>query len=144
MTTPTIPTPEEYALEIADILRRKEVKKERNGSLVGIVVSDKNAKTISIKVDREKYFPKYDAILRRTKKFMAHDEYEICGMGDLVRIVPCRPMSRKKRHKVLDIIRKGDRLDFVLTPEEKRRDQNKYYPPTETLEPPQIAPSPSQ
>lgn len=74
---------------------------------------------------------------------MAHDEHEVCGMGDLVRIVPCRPMSRKKRHKVLDIIRKGDRLDFVLTPEEKRRDPNKYYPPPAVPNAPLIAPSPS-
>lgn len=42
---------------------------------------------------------------------MAHDEEEICQDGDLVRVVPCRPMSRKKRHKIIDVIRKARKLD---------------------------------
>lgn len=109
------------------MLKHAAVRKERRNCLVGIVVSDKNAKSISIKVDREKYFPKYDSFLKSTKKFMAHDEDEVCEMGDLVRIVPCRPMSKKKRHRVLDIIRKGDRLDIVLTKEERTRDPNRFY-----------------
>jgi small subunit ribosomal protein S17 len=109
------------------VLKRAAIRKQRRGCLVGIVVSDLNAKSISIKVDREKYFPKYDAFLSRTKKFMAHDENEVCEMGDLVRVVPCRPMSKKKRHVVLDIIKKGNRLDIVLTKEERTRDPNKFY-----------------
>ena len=117
----------EYELEIADILAKTAAKKERRQSLVGIVVSDLNEKTISIKVVREKYFPKYDSILKRTKKFMAHDEDEVCKIGDVVRIVPCRPISKKKRHKLLDILKVGDRLDIVLTKEEKKRDPNRFY-----------------
>jgi small subunit ribosomal protein S17 len=127
LTPAAAPDTKEYELEIRDVLKRAAIRKERRGCLVGIVVSDKNAKSISIKVDREKYFPKYDAILKRTKKFMAHDENEVCEMGDLVRVVPCRPMSKKKRHVVLDIIRKGNRLDIVLTKEERTRDPNKFY-----------------
>lgn len=118
---------EDYQSEISDVLRRFEIRKERRGCLVGTVVSHKNTKSITIKVDREKYFAKYDSFLHRTKKFMAHDENELCEMGDLVRVVPCRPISKMKRHKLLDIIKKGDRLDIVLTKEDKARDHNRFY-----------------
>ena len=117
----------EYELEITDVLKRAEIRKDRRSCLVGIVVSDKNEKSVTIKVDREKYYPKYQVTLNRTKKFMAHDEDEVCEMGDLVRIVPCRPMSKMKRHTVLDVIRKADRLDIVLTKEDRLRDPNRFY-----------------
>lgn len=58
---------------------------------------------------------------------MAHDEDEVCEMGDLVRIVPCRPISKMKRHRLLDVIKKGDRLDIVLTKEDKAKDHNRFY-----------------
>ena len=118
---------EEYKLEVADILAKNALKIARKGSLVGLVVSTKNLKSTTIKVDRDKYFAKYNATMTKTKKFMAHDENEICEVGDLVRIIPCRPMSKMKRHTVLDIIRKGDRLDIVLAKEDRKKDPNKFY-----------------
>ena len=94
---------QEYQKEISDIERQYEERKKRRQSMIGIVVSDKCSKSVTIKVEREKYF---------TRKFMAHDEEELCDMGDVVRIVPCRPMSKMKRHSVIDIIKKGQRLDL--------------------------------
>ena len=118
---------EEYKLEVADVLAKNALKLSRKGSLVGVVVSTKNLKSTTIKVDRGRFFAKYNATITMTKKFMAHDENEICEIGDLVRIIPCRPMSKMKRHTVLDIIRKGDRLDIVLSKEDRKKDPNKFY-----------------
>jgi len=53
-----------------------------------------------------KYFPKYTTSIRRTRKIAAHDEEQQAKQGDVVRIVPCRPMSATKRHKLIDIIRR--------------------------------------
>lgn len=53
-----------------------------------------------------KYFPKYDKSVSRRKKFMAHDENCESKLGDIVRIVPCRPMSTRKRHALIDILRR--------------------------------------
>ena len=103
---------EEYQKEISDIEKQYEERKKRRQSMIGIVVSDKCSKSVTIKVERERYFPKYDKHVKRTRKFMAHDEEEKCDMGDVVRIVPCRPMSKMKRHSVIDIIKKGQRLDL--------------------------------
>ena len=108
----SIDAQQEYQKEISDIERQYEERKKRRQSMIGIVVSDKCSKSVTIKVEREKYFPKYDKYVKRTRKFMAHDEEELCDMGDVVRIVPCRPMSKMKRHSVIDIIKKGQRLDL--------------------------------
>ncbi len=70
------------------------------------MVSDKCSKSVTVQVIRKKFFPKYDRFATVQKKYMAHDEEEICEVGDFVRIVPCRPMSRKKRFKVIDILKK--------------------------------------
>jgi len=96
----------DYKKEISDILHDYDERKERRQSLVGTIVSTKNQKTVSVQVLREKFFPKYNKVLSARKKVMAHDEEEIGSVGDVVRIVPCRPMSRMKRHKLLDILRK--------------------------------------
>ena len=81
--------------------------------MIGVVVSDKCTKTVTIRVEREKYFPKYDKHVTRTRIFMAHDEEEKCEMGDVIRIIPCRPISKMKRHTVIDILKKGQRLDLL-------------------------------
>jgi small subunit ribosomal protein S17 len=103
---------DDYAVEIDDILEEAKLRKIRRGALIGIVTSDKMQKTINITVDRQRYHSKYDKMQNYTKKFMAHDELEVCDMGDLVRIVPCRPLSKNKHFKLLDILRKGKRLDL--------------------------------
>jgi small subunit ribosomal protein S17 len=115
-------------VEIDDILEEAKLRKIRRGALIGIVVSDKMQKTINIEVARQKYHSKYDKWTNFTKKFMAHDELEVCDMGDLVRIVPCRPISRHKHFKLLDVLRKGKRLDLagVTRDPDVYTDKNRY------------------
>mmetsp|Transcript_33108 Transcript_33108/g.72996 ORF Transcript_33108/g.72996 Transcript_33108/m.72996 type:complete len:292 (-) Transcript_33108:238-1113(-) len=80
-------------------------RKFPRGALVGKVVSDKMQKTVSVAVDRYRVIPKLRIRRRYTRKFMAHDEDELCQMGDLVMIVPCQRLSRHKHFMVREIIR---------------------------------------
>ena len=80
------------------------------GALVGKVVSDKMQKTVNVAVDRYRIVPKYRKRLRYTKKFMAHDEHEVCNVGDLVMIVPCQKISRHKHFMVREIVRPKGQL----------------------------------
>lgn len=69
------------------------------------VVSGKNMKkTVSVIVERQVRHPLYKKIVRKKKKFLAHDEYEKCKIGDTVKIVQTRPMSKLKRWRVLEIV----------------------------------------
>ena len=85
-----------------------EARKKRRQSLVGIITSDKNPKTITVQVSHEKYFPKYNKSMRTRRNVHAHDEEGRGSVGDIVRIVPCRPVSKKKRHTIIDILRKKE------------------------------------
>jgi len=78
--------------------------------LVGRVVSDKMEKTVIVAVERRQRHPLYGKVIRRRKKYAAHDEENSCREGDLVRIVESRPLSRTKRWVVEEIVEKGDRL----------------------------------
>ncbi|NJM92101.1 MAG: 30S ribosomal protein S17 [Rhodospirillaceae bacterium] len=69
--------------------------------LQGTVVSDKNDKTIVVSVERQVMHPLYKKYIKRTKRYAAHDEANACKIGDVVRIVECRPLSRTKRWAVL-------------------------------------------
>jgi small subunit ribosomal protein S17 len=69
--------------------------------LQGVVVSDKTEKTIVVLVERRVMHPIYKKFIRRSKKYMAHDEANACKTGDVVRIRECRPLSRRKRWEVL-------------------------------------------
>ena len=102
----------EYQKEIDNILKSYTFRSERKQALVGKVVSTKCLKSINVLVSHMKYVPKYDKLVRRHRKIMAHDENSTGEMGDLVRIVPSRPMSAKKRHILRDIIRKAPKLDL--------------------------------
>jgi small subunit ribosomal protein S17 len=79
----------------------------RRRRLIGRVVSDKMEKTVVVKVDRLKRHPLYKKVIRRSKKYMAHDEENTCRVGDLVRIVESRPLSRHKRWVVEKILKRG-------------------------------------
>lgn len=74
---------------------------------VGTVVSDRMAKTVVIKVDRMAKHSLYGKPVLRSKKFMAHDEEETCRIGDKIRIEETRPLSRRKRWKVVEIIERA-------------------------------------
>jgi len=72
--------------------------------LVGRVTSDKMDKTVVVAVERLYRHPLYGKVVRKTKKYMAHDEENACHVGDLVRIVESRPLSRRKRWVVEEIM----------------------------------------
>jgi len=69
--------------------------------LKGRVVSDKNAKTVTVEVERQLMHPLYKKFIKRTKRFHAHDEHDRFKVGDIVSIVECAPRSRLKRWEVV-------------------------------------------
>ena len=73
----------------------------------GVVVSDKGDKTIIVKVDVVKSHPRYKKVIRRAVKFHAHDEANTAGVGDTVRIVETRPLSKTKRWRLAEIVEKA-------------------------------------
>jgi small subunit ribosomal protein S17 len=76
-------------------------------SLEGIVVSTASSKTIVVKVTRTFLHPQYRKYVRHSKKYMAHDEHEVAGIGDAVVIEECRPMSARKRWRLRSVARKN-------------------------------------
>ena len=79
----------------------------RRKTLVGEVVSTKMAKTIVVEVDRKKSHNLYQRVIARSKKFYAHDEKNTAHVGDVVRIEETRPLSRLKRWRLIEIVRKA-------------------------------------
>ena len=75
--------------------------------LDGRVVSDKMQKTVVVEVVTSKRHPLYHKVMRRSKKYYAHDEEETCREGDWVRIIESRPLSRTKRWRLLEITRRA-------------------------------------
>ena len=76
-------------------------------TLTGRVVSDKMHKTIAVEIERLVKHPAYGKFVRRTTKLLAHDENGTCKAGDLVIITPCRPMSRHKSWRLLEVVEKA-------------------------------------
>jgi small subunit ribosomal protein S17 len=74
---------------------------------VGQVVSDKMDKTIVVAVEDRVEHPLYHKIMKRTYKLKAHDENNECGIGDTVRVMECRPLSKDKRWRLVEIIEKA-------------------------------------
>ena len=70
---------------------------------VGVVVSDKMDKTVVVRVERTVTHPHYHKVLTRRKRFKAHDETNVCRLGDTVVIEECRPLSKDKHWRVLEI-----------------------------------------
>lgn len=83
------------------------VKKGKRAERIGVVSSDKMTKTVVVNVDRLVKHPIYRKYVRRRKKFMAHDEMG-AKTGDKVRIVETRPLSARKRWRVVEIIQKAE------------------------------------
>ena len=82
---------------------KRSNRKER----VGMVVSDKMQKTIVVRIDESVKHPKYGKIMKRSTKFKAHDENNECGIGDKVRIMETRPLSKDKRWRLVEILEKA-------------------------------------
>lgn len=74
---------------------------------VGIVVSNQMDKTINVSVERRLRHPIYGKSVKKTKKFMAHDENKQANIGDVVRIMETRPLSKIKRWRLVEIIEKA-------------------------------------
>lgn len=81
--------------------------KARKASKVGTVTSTSMDKTVVVKVDTLVMHPLYHRFVRQSRKFMAHDESNQCGVGDRVEIVECRPLSRHKRWRVERILERA-------------------------------------
>jgi small subunit ribosomal protein S17 len=79
---------------------------------VGWVVSNRMDKTVVVEVETPKRHSLYKKTLRRRVKFKAHDENNQCGLGDLVRIIETRPLSKQKRWRVGEIITKGEVVEI--------------------------------
>jgi small subunit ribosomal protein S17 len=73
-------------------------------SIQGLVVSDKMDQTITVRVERRFRHPLYGKFVRSHKKFMAHDEANTANVGDVVSIVACRPMSKRKRWRLESVV----------------------------------------
>ena len=74
---------------------------------IGIVVSNKMQKTVVVKIDSRYSHPIYSKTLSKSKKYLAHDELETCNIGDQVLLEECRPLSKKKRWKLIKILSKS-------------------------------------
>lgn len=74
---------------------------------IGIVVSDKMDKTVTVAVSSNVKHPLYKKVVKKTKKFKAHDELNECGIGDTVEIIETRPLSKDKYHRVNKIVEKA-------------------------------------
>jgi len=81
---------------------------KKHKTRVGRVVSDKMDKTVVVAVETPKRHPLYKKTIKRSVKYKAHDENNQCRLGDTVRIIETRPLSRQKRWRVAEIITKGE------------------------------------
>lgn len=83
-------------------------QRSKRKETIGIVISDKMDKTITVSVPRVFRHPMYNKLIRTATKFVAHDEKEIAGVGDTVRIQETRPLSKTKRWRLVEIVKKAD------------------------------------
>lgn len=81
----------------------RNLRKER----VGLVVSNKMEKSIVVQIERKVKHPKYGKFVRKTTKLVAHDEQNECGVGDTVKIMETRPISKNKCWRLVEIIEKA-------------------------------------
>ncbi|MBE0539550.1 MAG: 30S ribosomal protein S17 [Ignavibacterium sp.] len=74
---------------------------------IGVVVSNKMDKTITVAIERKVPHPIYKKYFKKTTKLMAHDEKKECGLGDKVKIMETRPLSKNKRWRLVEIVEKA-------------------------------------
>lgn len=84
------------------------MERKRKTTKVGIVISRSGEKTVNVLVERLVRHPFYKKVIKIRKKFLAHDENNSCKVGDKVKIVESRPLSRRKRWRVIEIYSGGD------------------------------------
>jgi small subunit ribosomal protein S17 len=81
-----------------------ETAQSRKTTKVGTVIAKKMQKTVTVQVERQVRHPLYKKIVRQRRTFLAHDENETCKVGDVVRIIETRPISKLKRWRVVGIV----------------------------------------
>ncbi|MBN2190342.1 MAG: 30S ribosomal protein S17 [Candidatus Aureabacteria bacterium] len=86
---------------------KKSVERPRRKTRIGEVISDKMAKTVVVKVMRTLRHPEYEKVIRKHKKYYAHDEKQSAKVGDTVRIVETAPVSKLKRWRVSEVLKKA-------------------------------------
>ncbi len=82
--------------------------KEKLRTITGRVVSDKMNKTITVKIERQVRHPIYGKYIKRSTKYLAHDEQNIAKQGDTVAITSCRPLSKNKTFKLVSVLESLD------------------------------------
>jgi small subunit ribosomal protein S17 len=84
-------------------MEKRNLRKER----IGVVTSDKMQKSIVVSVERKVKHPKYGKFVKKTTKFVAHDENNDCHIGDTVKIMETRPLSKNKNWRLVEIIERA-------------------------------------
>ena len=84
-------------------MEKRNLRKER----IGIVTSDKMQKSIVVAVERKVKHPKYGKFVKKTTKFVAHDENNDCNIGDVVKIMETRPLSKNKNWRLVEIVERA-------------------------------------
>ena len=84
-------------------MEKRNLRKER----IGVVTSDKMQKSIVVAVERKVKHPKYGKFVKKTTKFVAHDENNDCNLGDTVKIMETRPLSKSKNWRLVEIIERA-------------------------------------
>jgi small subunit ribosomal protein S17 len=84
-------------------MEKRNLRKER----IGIVTSDKMDKSVVVAVERKVKHPKYGKFVKKTTRFVAHDEKNECGIGDTVRIMETRPLSKTKNWRIVEIVERA-------------------------------------
>ncbi len=84
-------------------MEKRNLRKER----IGIVTSDKMDKTVVVAVERKVKHPKYGKFVKKTSKFVAHDEKNDCNIGDTVKIMESRPLSKIKNWRLVEILERA-------------------------------------
>jgi small subunit ribosomal protein S17 len=85
----------------------EEIKRNLRKERIGVVVSNKMQKSIVVEIERREKHPIYGKFIKKTSRFMAHDEKEECNIGDTVRIMETRPLSKRKRWRLVEIIERA-------------------------------------
>ena len=93
-----------------EIIKTEEASQAEDRNLrkirIGVVTSNKMAKTITVAVERKVKHPIYGKFVKKTSKFHAHDEKSECSIGDLVKIMETRPLSKTKRWRMVEVVEK--------------------------------------
>ena len=92
---------------------QKAAQKTNTRTLTGRVVSDKMDKTVVVSIERRKKHRLYHKVVSLTQRYKAHDETNQCRLGDMVRIEECRPLSKEKRWRVIEVLTRGDVADVA-------------------------------